>query len=340
MNYYEELGLTPAAADEDIRKAHRTLSKVLHPDRQNDPAARDAAEIQMRRINVIVDTLLDPQHRRDYDASLREEPMVFLPPNARVAPLRPRVVGPVGTLVLTVCAALVLTGAAAWFLVGDFIHFDTPGSRPAITPQASLPATPPAAPRNTAAARPTKPVVPPPFERVVPRIAPEHVDIPAEPPPSPLTTPSPAEPRPSESAPIATPAPAPAVITATPPKDTLDGLWLYASNSPKTGQTKLYSPEYIQLRIRAEDAVMHGEYSARYYVPDRAISAAVAFRFDGKPGGARSFEWQSDDGSRGVVDLKVLGEESLQVNWRVSHFGGRIGLGAGTAILIRKIDSW
>jgi hypothetical protein len=117
-------------------------------------------------------------------------------------------------------------------------------------------------------------------------------------------------------------------------------LWLYAPNSLKAGRTKiaLYAPEYIQLQILAEGGIVRGEYSARYRVPDRPISPEVTFHFEGKAGGPGSFEWHSDDGSRGVVDLKMLTADSLQVNWRVSRFGTRQGLGAGTAVLIRKIE--
>jgi len=84
--------------------------------------------------------------------------------------------------------------------------------------------------------------------------------------------------------------------------------------------------------------VVRGEYAARYQVLDRPISAEVAFRFEGTAGGAGSFEWRSDDGSHGMVDLRMLTAESLQVNWRVNRFGTRLGLGAGKAVLTRKID--
>jgi hypothetical protein len=73
-------------------------------------------------------------------------------------------------------------------------------------------------------------------------------------------------------------------------------------------------------------------------VSDRPISGNVEFRFVGKAEGARTYAWQADDGSLGVVDLKMLAADSLQVSWRVGHFGRHLGLGAGTAVLIRKID--
>ena len=71
MSYYEELGLNPSATADQIHKAHRILSRLLHPDQQLDGSLREAAEIQMRRINSMVDVLLDPDKRRAYDATLR-----------------------------------------------------------------------------------------------------------------------------------------------------------------------------------------------------------------------------------------------------------------------------
>src|SRR5450759_2658735 len=101
MTWYEELGLTPAARDEDIRKAHRTLSKLLHPDHQTDAAVRGAADIQMRRLNVIVDTLLDPERRRDYDESLSQR-------QPKAAAKRIPFQRPAASLLVTILGALAL----------------------------------------------------------------------------------------------------------------------------------------------------------------------------------------------------------------------------------------
>jgi hypothetical protein len=381
MNYYDELGLAPDAPDEDIRRVHRTLSKLLHPDLQTDPAAREAAELQMRRINVIVGTLLDPMRRREYDASLRAGPLpvVVLGPDQRDAPWRRHFGGPVGMLLLVVTAALAVTGAAIWLLDGDLVHFQTADSHPATPPENGAPATPrqpaspaPAAvrsvapvarentplvepPRATATSGkpqraavsapvvlPSQPAAQPPPKGMATRMAPALVqDTPSAPPPQPIRAPSAVAPSvaaaPAPTTPVLTPQePAP---TAPPPGAALAGLWLYAPDTQKTGaKVALYAAEYIQLQIRAEDGMVHGEYSARYQVPDRPISGQVAFHFQGKADGSRSYTWQSDDGSLGMVDLKMLTAESMQVNWRVGHFGSRLGLGAGTAVLIRKID--
>jgi hypothetical protein len=98
----------------------------------------------------------------------------------------------------------------------------------------------------------------------------------------------------------------------------------------------LYSPEYIQLEIfSGQPGTIHGRYASRYLIPDRAISPSVAFSFQG-PAGPQEYEWTAADGSRGVVALNPMTHGSMQVNWRITHFGSQIGLGSGTAVLIRK----
>jgi preprotein translocase subunit Sec63 len=70
MNYYEELGIRADAESEEIRKAHRRLVKLMHPDRQPDPQMKHIAETQIRRLNTIVSTLLSPDQRGEYDKAL------------------------------------------------------------------------------------------------------------------------------------------------------------------------------------------------------------------------------------------------------------------------------
>ena len=44
MNYYEELGIRPDADEEEIRKAHRRLVKLMHPDQHRDQGMKQLAE--------------------------------------------------------------------------------------------------------------------------------------------------------------------------------------------------------------------------------------------------------------------------------------------------------
>ncbi len=64
MNYYEVLGVSREASDEDIKKAYRKLVFEHHPDR--NPHRKDADE-RIREINVAYEIVGDPERRRSYD---------------------------------------------------------------------------------------------------------------------------------------------------------------------------------------------------------------------------------------------------------------------------------
>jgi curved DNA-binding protein CbpA len=72
MTYYEELGVPAEASREEIRQAYKRLVRLLHPDRCGDPATRALAELQMRRLNGILEVLSRPDERANYDRSLME----------------------------------------------------------------------------------------------------------------------------------------------------------------------------------------------------------------------------------------------------------------------------
>ena len=64
MNYYQVLGVSREASDEDIKKAYRRLVFAHHPDR--NPNKADAEE-RIREINVAYEIVGDPEKRRSYD---------------------------------------------------------------------------------------------------------------------------------------------------------------------------------------------------------------------------------------------------------------------------------
>ncbi|WP_031489336.1 DnaJ C-terminal domain-containing protein [Ureaplasma canigenitalium] len=62
-DYYEVLGISRNATEEDIKKAYRKLSKQYHPDLN---PSKDAEE-KMKEINQAYDVLKDPKKRSNYD---------------------------------------------------------------------------------------------------------------------------------------------------------------------------------------------------------------------------------------------------------------------------------
>jgi hypothetical protein len=71
MNHYEILGLGRDASTEEIEQAFRTLARKVHPDLNAGDSSR--AEIRMKQLNEIRETLSDPLLRSAYDAQLRQE---------------------------------------------------------------------------------------------------------------------------------------------------------------------------------------------------------------------------------------------------------------------------
>lgn len=66
MNYYEQLGLKETATDQEIKQAHKKLSKKYHPDLNKE----EGAEERFKQIQEAYEVLGDPQKRKDYDNQL------------------------------------------------------------------------------------------------------------------------------------------------------------------------------------------------------------------------------------------------------------------------------
>jgi len=352
-DFYAELGVASNASSEEIRNAFRALARLLHPDQHIDPQLKKIAEAQMRKLNRIYEVLSDPDLRRDYDESLEEESAPLVPDGRLV-------LGPVARRRLSraAWAAGIICGVG---LLIWFTEENTPGpqSRARDQDQSSLPIA--ASSPEAAAVKPDQASL----------IASLRADLKA------VTTErdaairelgrlrgtvSAAQATTSETdsgtteirlpAVAITELPTPAKLQApasVPPSRAekpagrkLAGFWFYAE--PPQGQhnknQSLYLPEYIEATISEENGAVYGKYRSRFRIVDRAISPDVNFTFTGNSttGAQATFPWTGAGGAKGEVTVKFMSENSLRFDWNATDLGTQQGLGAGTAILTRRIE--
>lgn len=74
-DYYEVLGVSKTATDEELKKAYRKLAKQYHPDA--NPDNKEEAEKKFKEINEAYENLSDPQKRRMYDQFGHDGPAGF-----------------------------------------------------------------------------------------------------------------------------------------------------------------------------------------------------------------------------------------------------------------------
>lgn len=349
MNYYEELGVAPAASTEEIRLAYKTLARLLHPDQHPEGPMREMAERQMKRLNLMLEVLADPQARQRYDRSL--EPAAPVPEPAGL-PRRPW--GRPGLWIWGTAALLGVAGFG-WFLALEGGAGSTPravppvASAPAVAPKSEPAAAAESHPPRARAADTSQREAALAAEleraqRAMEALRAERDDA-LQQVARQRTRPAQADAAPAAEARVTTPVPPPADTIAprasNPPVEKpaprFAGEWLYVKPAHPGKQRGLYPPEYIELKITEKDSVVWGNYHARYWVADQAISPVVAFDFEGRAEvPIARFSWTGAGGAHGQVTLKLNSADAMEVDWRADQLGGEQGLTSGVATLIRR----
>jgi hypothetical protein len=350
MNYYEEFGIPQDAPAARIRQAYKTLARMLHPDAQSEEALKAMAECQMKRLNGMLDTLLDPEKRRAYDEALLEAD--YLPPPAP-APARLSSGGDGWVDALQaplrqwfwILTGLMIVGLAVWYAgagnspvaevaparstaASVTVPEDPPSARPAVATVSRAAATP---------------IRPSPAPRIVAEAPPSAGDPPflPDPLPPPAIEPSPVSPPPAPADEAVRPVNLPgaaAPATSEKPSSWAAGTWLYMPQPESVHDSSLYSASYIEFLLVEEHGILAGNYRARYRIPNKALASEVGFRAEGQApsGNSAKLVWTSDEGGKGEVDLTLQSANLMKVTWWTTAFGRRAGLASGTATLVRQ----
>ena len=351
MNHYEELGIASDAPAEEIRQAYKTLVRLLHPDGQTDERLKTMAERQMQRLNGMLEILLDPRRRREYDEGIRG-------PRTAVVPWRresPGAMEPSAEPVVSRWTEWVQLAVRYWIwvLVGTTC-VGTAAVWWAMAPERSATEVLPAA-----AAQVPAPVVPEaaPLEKRKGKGAGRAREKAHEAQDAPLPAAEAATVAQGEGAASSGPAISAGVELRAPvvPEQATEAAWAEPSTkpNPKTEEWRfagnwLYVPqaegaagtaypaEYVELLLTEENGDLVGRYRAKHKVSDKAVPGEVDLRIRGAaPSGRKGrAEWTSGSGAKGVMEMTLRRPGLMNVAWWTTEFGRREELTSGSAVLV------
>ena len=338
MNYYEELGLPNMASAEEVRRAYRSLARLLHPDQQSDETLRRLAGIQMARLNEILKTLTEPRLRLEYDNSLRRQASEAAAAGERMrahttAP--GELYAPIGDRRRWSRFAWPGAGVVGIGLIALFLAQDAAVQGPTGDGEGNVP-TGEQLERESGA----WPVRTEGQLTVRNRKAEGSVGEPDR-------TEPPAFSGYVESGKSLLSAKSNDRRVTGGGADSkrrdrsqaggFGGEWYYAKPAKSGDGDGMCPPVYIDMEISESRGEVTGKYSARYLVGERPISPYVDFEFTGavlEP--AADLEWTGLGGAAGRVRLKLLSARSLRVEWSADKVGQEMGLASGMATLVRR----
>ena len=325
MDYYQELGVEPSASPDEIRQAYKHLARLLHPDHCGDEQGRRLADLQMKRLNGMLQVLTNPVDRESYDRSfLARTPVLSGPPRSLDWKAPPWLWPALGAILLAgILSLLIRTPRPA----------ATAARSQEVAVEQAVSAPKPKAPRAHAyERRARKPVADDSeLEGLPGGDAPAQARGPA----GGRSVPEPEfeEPAPVRAAAASVANPV-AALGLAPASPSMAGSWLFVP-APDAKSAGLYPPEYIELRVMEDAGVLRG----RYRVADKAISPTVAFEFEGRGSNDEArLPWTGAGGAKGEVTMRLLESGALEVTWEASRMGAELGLISGTATLVRRLD--
>jgi hypothetical protein len=342
MTFYEELGVPPDASSDTIREAYRNVAKVLHPDSQTNPALKQAAEVQMKRVNHLYEVLSDPDQRRAYDHNLAEptDRTVIIQAPAPSGQFRRGHAGNFTWLAATAVCGTLIIWLATRESAGPAVYSPSAPAPAAATgavaiEKATVAKTAPAVvaqdhSRDAETARLRGELVAAYAERD--RLRRQVADLqsalrPAAISPAPLV---------ASTAPVDLGLPVLRPIAPPTPKSLWTGAWGYIQRTENKNQS-LIPPEFIQADLVESGGNLRGQYRARYKVADRRVFPVVEFQFEGKISGSSGrFAWHGLGGAKGEVQIRLVSDSMLEVSWSATDLGKSMGLASGTAVLNRQ----
>jgi curved DNA-binding protein CbpA len=319
-----------------VRRAYRNLARLLHPDQQSDETLRRLAGIQMARLNEILDTLIDPKLRRVYDDRLRWQAIEAARERMRAPKMAQSGADlPFGNPRSRSRLAWPIAGLAGIGLIALFLGQEIADQRQPTVQESNVSARTLREPESGAWPG-----------RRGERLAPSKRQTEGDAGNSSASNPEILSGDTDVQKPTSSGIDNDASIAAdgwnTGQPDRLlaggfGGQWYYAKPATLGDLGGMCPPVYVDMEISESLGTVTGKYSARYVVGERMISPFVKFEFAGPVREPKAnLEWTGPGGAAGWMRLTLLSARALQVEWSANTIGKEMGLGSGTAMLVRR----